>query len=69
MMFIFATEAEKNQFLSVKVSEELRKPHFTCPQQILKKKFKKKLTFPSIPAFEQSYRVFQQMPSCIGKKF
>ena len=58
----------KNQFLSVKVSEELRKPHFTCPQQILKKKFEKKLTFPSFPDFEQSCRVFQQMPSCIGKK-
>ena len=59
LMLIFEIEAERNQFVLVKVSEELRKPHFTCLQQILKKKFEKKLTFPSFPDFEQNCRVFQ----------
>ena len=68
MMHIFEIEAEKNRFLSLKVSEALRKPHFPCPQQTLKKKFEKKLTFPSVPDFEQSYRGFEQKSSCIGKK-
>ena len=59
----------KNRFLSLKVSEALRKPHFPCPQQILKKKFEKKLTFPPVPDFEQSYRVFERTSSGVGKKF
>ena len=67
--FHFWKWSGKNQFLSVKVSEELRKkPHFPCPQQIMKKKFEKKLTSPSVPDFEQSYRVSKQTSSCIGKK-
>ena len=68
LMLIFEIEAERNQFVSVKVSEELRKPHFTCPEQILKKKIQKKLFFPSVPDFEQSYRVFEQTSSGVGKK-
>ena len=67
-MHIFDIEAEKNRFLSLKVSEALRKPHFPCPEQILKKKIQKKLFFPSVPDFEQSYRVFEQTSSGVGKK-
>ena len=59
---------KKKRFLSLKVSEALRKPHFPCPEQILKKKIQKKLFFPSVPDFEQSYRVFEQTSSGVGKK-